>query len=291
MLLKAYAKINLHLDVASRAENGYHEVRTVMQSVSLCDLVTVELCKESGINLTCDVPELPTDRRNIAYRAAELFLEHTGIAGGVNIDIAKRIPMAAGLAGGSTDAAAVLYALNLLCDKPLCDDELLVLGARLGADVPFCIPCGTKYADGFGDKLHSFFPMPDCYFVVACAGEGVSTPWAYSALDAKYQDFRGDAYTPRSIAPLGESMKKGSITDVSQNIYNIFESVISSERPMVNEIKSTLLDNGALNAMMSGSGPSVFGIFKTKELTDAALEALLKKGICGFVCEPTSERF
>ena len=291
MLIKAYAKINLHLDVASRADNGYHEVRTVMQSVSLCDLVTVSLCEGNSINLTCDASGLPTDSRNIAYRAAELFFEHTGIVSGVAIDIAKRIPMAAGLAGGSTDAAAVLYALNVLCDKPLTDDELLMLGARLGADVPFCIACGTKYADGFGEKLHSFSKMPDCYFVVACAGEGVSTPWAYSALDAKYRDFKGGAYTPHSIEPLSDAMQKGSVVGVSQNIYNIFEGVISPERPMVSEIKETLLDNGALSAMMSGSGPSVFGIFKSKELADAASEVLSTKGIYGFVCEPIYERF
>ena len=112
-----------------------------------------------------------------------------------------------------------------------------------------------------------------------------------AALDAKYRDFKGGAYTPHSIEPLSDAMQKGSVVGVSQNIYNIFEGVISHERPMVSEIKETLLDNGALSAMMSGSGPSVFGIFKTKELADAALEALLKKGICGFVCEPTSERF
>ncbi len=289
--LEAHAKINLHLDVVSKADNGYHGVNTVMQSVSLCDVVSVSLCDGDTIVITCDIEGLHCDKRNLAYRAAELFFERVKTRRGVIIDIHKNIPMAAGLAGGSADAAAVFYALNNLFDEPLCRDELLSLGARLGADVPFCIAEGTKYADRFGDILHPFSPMPECYIVVSCAGEGVSTPWAYAALDSKYSDFKADAYTARPISPLREAMEKGSISEVSRNVYNIFESVIAPERPMVEAIKKILGDNGALASMMSGSGPSVFGIFETKELADKAAAALGKSDIPAFVCQPVSERF
>jgi 4-diphosphocytidyl-2-C-methyl-D-erythritol kinase len=253
--------------------------------------VTVTLRADGEYTVDCNNPSVPQNASNLAIKAAVAFEKELGTAYGADIYVDKQIPMAAGLAGGSADAAAVLKAMNELCGNPFTVQKLCEIGSGLGSDVPFCIACGTKYADGFGDKLHSFSKMPDCYFVVACAGEGVSTPWAYSALDAKHRDFRGDAYTPRTIEPLAKAMKKGSIVDVSQNIYNIFESVICPERPMVNEIKETLLDNGALSAMMSGSGPSVFGIFKAKEIADAASEALSRKGICGFVCEPICERF
>lgn len=291
MTLNAYAKINLHLDVVSKAENGYHQVNTVMQSVSLCDTVSVTFCDGNEIKLTCNIVDLPVDSRNLAYKAAELFFARVGVSRGVCIDIVKRIPMAAGLAGGSTDAAAVLYALNSLYDEPLCNEELLALGSKIGADVPFCIACGTKYADGFGDLLHSFPPMPECYIVVACGGDGVSTPWAYAALDNRYENFALDKYMPRSLDALRDAMKKSSLLDISKSIYNIFEGVIAPERPMVDVIKNTLADHGALSAMMSGSGPSVFGIFDLKENAEAAVKTLVDNGVSAFVCQPTSERF
>ena len=162
LTLKAYAKINLHLDAISKESNGYHKVITVMQTVSLYDDVTFSLRGDGLICIKCDIPTLPCDSRNLAFKAARLFFEHTGIDSGVDIEIIKRIPMAAGLAGGSSDAAAVLSGLNSLCGYPLETSELCELGAKLGADVPFCIVGGTKYADRYGDKLHSFLKMPDC---------------------------------------------------------------------------------------------------------------------------------
>ena len=291
MMINAYAKINLHLDVTAKADNGYHKVITVMQSISLCDVISISFCDGDDIFLRCNVAELPTDRRNLAYRAAELLFERIGKRCGVLIEIDKRIPMAAGLAGGSTDAAAVLWGLNELLGKPLSNGELCELGAVLGADVPFCIAGGPKYADGIGEKLHPFWPMPKCFLLVACAGEGVSTPWAYAALDKKYGDFKEDCYKPHSTEPLCDSLKKQDLKALSSSIFNIFEEVISSERKMVNEIKRTLLENGALSAMMSGSGPSVFGIFDSKE--DALFAAKILNDACipAFVCEPVSERF
>ena len=291
LTLKAYAKINLHLDVVSKSDNGYHGVNTVMQSVSLSDNVRVSFCDGEGIFLSCNLPTLPCDERNLAYRAARLFLDKMGREQGVSIEIEKNIPMAAGLAGGSTDAAAVLYALNELFSHPLSSEELLSLGAKLGADVPFCIVGGTKFADGFGEKLHDFPNMPSCYIVVACAGEGVSTPWAYSELDRKYRNFEDGAYQPKNIDKLRLSLEKKDIADISASIFNLFEGVISAERPMVNEIRTALLENGALASMMSGSGPSVFGIFESEEFAVSAAKILADKNIPSFVCEPIGERF
>lgn len=284
--LRAYAKINLHLDVTSKLDNGYHGVRTVMQTVSLYDDVTLELCGGEDISISCDVDWVPTDRKNLAFKAADSFFECCGFRKGVSIRIVKRIPAAAGLAGGSTDAAAVFLALNELCENPLGREELLELGARLGADVPFCIAGGIKYADGFGEKLHAFSKLPSCYFTVAVGKEGVSTPWAYGMLDEKFGNFNGDIYSPKSLSGLSDAVRSGDIREISANIYNIFESVIEPERSEVTFIKQELLKNGAEAAMMSGSGPSVFGIFKTESEAHRAAEALRQMGINAFAAEP-----
>ncbi len=291
LTLNAYAKINLHLDIVSKADNGYHEVSTVMQSVSLCDTVSVGFCNGEKIRLLCSLEGLPCDELNLAHKAAKLFFDKIGYTHGIEIAIEKRIPMAAGLAGGSTDAAAVLYALNELFERPLTIDELCVLGARLGADVPFCIVGGTKYADGFGERLHSFPSMPSCYIVVACAGEGVSTPWAYAALDKAHGDFAHGKYLPRSLDDIRDAVENQSVCKLASSMFNVFEDVISAERPMVNEIKSLLSDNGALSAMMSGSGPSVFGVFEERSIAEKAKEELCARSISAFVCEPTPDRF
>ena len=287
--LKAYAKINLHLDVASKYPNGYHEVRTVMQTVSLCDDVEVSLNDGAENTLWCDVEGVPTDSRNIAWRAADIFFEACGIRGGADIRITKRIPMAAGMAGGSADGAAVLKALNLLCKEPLSMEELLALGAKLGADVPFCIKGGTGYADGIGAELHSFPEMPKCHLVTACGKEGVSTPWAYSELDALYSDFANGVYEPFEVSRLREAFEKGDISDVADNMYNIFESAIEPKRPEVTAIKKLMLESGALGAMMSGSGPSVFGIFSCEVEAKAAEARLRKTGVAAFYAVPVRD--
>ncbi|MBQ8141423.1 MAG: 4-(cytidine 5'-diphospho)-2-C-methyl-D-erythritol kinase [Clostridia bacterium] len=286
ILKKAYAKINLHLDVTGKADNGYHEVATVMQSVSLCDEIEVSLSEGDTHSIVCSSPSVPLDSKNLAWRAADLFFDKCGIEDKADIKIIKRIPVAAGLAGGSTDAAAVLSALNELCGEPLSEGELLSLGAKLGADVPFCIEGGTKYADRFGDVLHPFADMPACYIVVACGKEGVSTPWAYAMLDERYNDFRGGAYTPRSADTLERAVESGDVVLTCRNLYNIFESVIEPKRPEVTRIKSLLISFGADGAMMSGSGPSVFGIFRDKNAAVSALNELLEMGIDAFIAEP-----
>lgn len=286
LLLKAYAKINLYLDVVSKAENGYHGVNTVMQTVSLCDDIEISLNSRGTHSIICDREDIPTDRKNLAWRAADMFFEAAEKDMWADIKISKRIPMAAGLAGGSADAAAVFRGLNELCGYPLSKDELLALGARLGADIPFCIACGAAFADGFGERLHAVPSMPSCYILVACGKEGVSTPWAYSMLDGKYEDFVCGAYIPHSCEGLMSAIEEGKLADIAANIYNIFEGVIEPKRTEVTVIKSYMKEGGALGAMMSGSGPSVFGIFDSKEKAAAALDKLKTVGVSAFLAEP-----
>lgn len=283
--VKAYAKINLHLDVIGKRDDGYHDVNTVMQSVSLCDDVSVTLTDDKTFYSSCNVSNVPCDEKNIAVRAAMLFADEVALDKGAHIEIFKRIPMAAGLAGGSTDAAATLVAMNKLCGEPLSVENLCDLGSRLGADVPFCIAGGCKFSDGRGDVLHDFPNLPtDMIFVVACGGEGVSTPWAYSTLDKEYNDFVG--YEKKSVKPLEDAITSGETYAIANNTFNVFEAPISSQRPIVDEIKNEMIKNRAINAMMSGSGPSVFGIFCNLDDAKMAELAITKKGYFASVCYP-----
>lgn len=303
--LAAPAKINLFLDITSRRPDGYHEISGVMQSISLCDTVTLEVTEPTGmyvcsmgahtagaetIILTCTNPDLPADSRNLAWRAAEAFFAATG-RGCKNlfIHIEKRIPAAAGMAGGSTDAAAVLTGLNELYNYPLTTDALCEVGLKLGADVPFCIKGGAMITEGIGEVLTPITPMPACELVVACGGEGVSTPAAYKALDTLYGNFDPAAYTPRTreLTTLKSALWQSDLTALCGSMFNLFESVVLPERPVARGIKETLLSAGAITAMMSGSGPSVFGIFpKGDGSAQRAKEMLEAQGIPAWVCEP-----
>lgn len=290
VLVHGYAKINLHLDITGRLDGGYHSVETVMQTVSLSDdviLTRTQGMNKGGFSLLCDVAGVPTDERNLAVRAAKLFCERTGVREGVEIEIRKRIPMAAGLAGGSADAAATLLGMNQLYGEPLTIEELCALGSALGADVPFCIVGGTAYADGRGDVLHDFPKMPDCFLVVACAGEGVSTPWAYGRLDRLHADFGEQSdYRPRGVEVLRDALAHADLSRMASAMYNIFESPVLAERPVAVQIRQTLLDAGALGAMMSGSGPSVFGVFDDREVAEAAAGKLAELNLPSYVCHP-----
>ncbi len=272
----AYAKINLFLDIESKRADGYHNIISVMQSVSLCDTVTVEYCESvnKSIQISCDDPTIPLGEKNIAYKAANLFLD----SGNVKIHIKKRIPAEAGLAGGSTDAAAVLTLLNELTGKKKNIDELLSMGAKIGADVPFCIASGTKLTLGIGEKLADFKPLSKSYIVIAKMGNGVSTPKAYSMLDDMFDNFEN--YNPRKdlLNLLDENNMQG--------MFNIFELAVIPCRPAVQQIKDILYNNGSDIAMMSGSGPSVFGIFSSKEKASAACDALVSIGAIAHLCEP-----
>ena len=282
-----YAKINLHLDITGRRTDGYHTVNTVMQSVSLCDEVTVTLQNEKKIFATCNREGVPSDEKNLAVRAALLLREAIGCSFGAQIDILKRIPMAAGLAGGSADAAATLVALNTLLGEPCTVEELCKIGSRLGADVPFCIVGGTRFADGKGDILHSFPEMPDCPIVIACEGEGVSTPWAYRCLDEAYGNFEPSfGYLPKDLSTLKAALDKRDLAEMAGATYNIFEEPVLAERPVAAEIREILLSCGALGAMMSGSGPSVFAIFANDNDAEIGVLRLAEKGYRGYLCRP-----
>ncbi len=288
MIALGYAKINLHLDITGRRDDGYHNVETVMQSISLADTVTVSACEDQEITVCCDKLGVPTGDRNLAVRAARLYMESVGVRRGLHIDIQKNIPLAAGMAGGSADAAAVLRAVNRLCGEPLDREALCTIGARLGADVPFCIVGGSSYADGRGDCLHEFPSMPDCYLVAACGGEGVSTPWAYGLIDRTYSNFDGTCYTPHTTDALRHAVQEGDLRALAARMYNVFEAPILAERPVAASIRQAMLSGGALGAMMSGSGPSVFGIFDDEARATAVTETLVERGYFAAVCRPVA---
>lgn len=286
---KGYAKINLHLDITGIMDNGYHSVQTVMQSVSLCDEVTVSLRGDGAYNVSSNVEGVPTDEKNLAVKAARALERRLERPIGANIHIEKRIPMAAGLAGGSADAAAVLLALNELLGEPLDMKALCEVGSTLGADVPFCIVCGSAYAEGKGDILYPFPRLCDCHIVIACGGEGVSTPWGYGLLDKKYNGFTDGSYSPRGVEKLKNAMQTGNIRDICEHIYNIFEDPILAERPVAKNIKEIMLSSGAVGAMMSGSGPSVFGIFESEQVAKKAIENIKASDVNGIsvaLCRP-----
>ncbi len=289
MTERGYAKINLHLDITGRMADGYHRVETVMQTISLFDEVTVTLTDEPELCASCNVAGVPTDAKNIAVRAAKLFLTKICAQSGAHIAIRKQIPMAAGMAGGSADAAAALRALNRLYGMPLTAAELCELGAVLGADVPFCLVGGTAFADGRGDVLHALPSMPDCAVVCACEGEGVSTPWAYRLLDTKYDNFEeGCSYQPRGTQALRRALADGSPEAIAHSLYNIFEAPVLDARPVAAELRSLLLAGGAVGAMMSGSGPSVFGLFADDTTAQNAADLLRQNGYRPYLCRPVT---
>lgn len=298
--ITAPAKINLFLDVTGRRPDGYHTIAGVMQTISLCDTVTLEITEPvdhasagaESITLTCTSPDIPADGRNLAWRAAEAYFAATSTGcKSLTIHIEKRIPAAAGMAGGSADAAAVLVGLNHLFGNPLTTEALCEVGLKLGADVPFCIRGGAQITEGIGEVLTPIAPMPPCELVVACGGEGVSTPAAYKALDTLYGNFDPVTYTPRSeeLSTLLSALRQGDLTALCKSTFNLFEGVVLPERPVARGIKETLLASGAVTAMMSGSGPSVFGVFLRGDgSAQKACDALMAQGIPAWVCEPVA---
>jgi 4-diphosphocytidyl-2-C-methyl-D-erythritol kinase len=283
--VKAYAKINLFLDITSLRADKYHNIISFMQSVGLHDIVTVEYLPSDAksISVSCSVAEIPTDRSNIAYRAAELFPISSG---NISIHIQKNIPMSAGLAGGSTDAAAVLVALNRLIGNKLSKDELKRIGGTLGADVPFCIEGGACIARGIGEELVPTVPMRKMPLVVAKLGEGMSTPLAYKTLDEKYNNFTDYSPKLRMLDILTKTESSLLLKEYCEGFYNIFEDVVENARPDVTKVKNIMMQSGAIRAMMSGSGTSVFGVFECEEDARAAVSALNKVGADTHLCYP-----
>ena len=277
----AYAKINLFLDVSCIREDGFHNISTVMHSVSLCDeiSVTVSPARENFVRLHIEnCAFLPVDKRNLAYRAALLFLERYGRCAEVNIRLNKKIPVTAGLAGGSSDAAAVLRAMNRAFKKPFTLSALANMGAELGSDVPYCVIGKTALCEGRGEIMTKIDTATSLHVVVATSDEHVSTPEAYKALDALYSNFDGSVSTGghEHFEKIKSELKKGIIP--TEGLYNVFESAILLMCPGAASIKRELLELGAVYAMMSGSGPSVFGIFENAEKAKTVAESLTAKG-------------
>ena len=267
---KAYAKINLHLNVTAKRQDGFHDIETVMQTVSLCDELAVSLAPSdrAEAHLSICGADLPTDRGNIVTRAAELYLARSGKIGRVDISLVKRIPVAAGLAGGSADAAATLRALNRLFNSHFSESELLALAVEIGSDVPFCLLGGRAVCRGRGELIEPVFSPTDLHFVIAIAdGEQVSTPAAFCALDEIYSNFNGSV---KSDAP------------ALNEFYNIFENAVFPTCFKAEALKRRMIELGAIASLMSGSGPSVFGLFEDESTARAAVEIISKEGARAF---------
>lgn len=268
MRLKARAKINLGLDVLRKREDGYHEVRMIMQTIQLYDKITIRRTEDPQICIHTNLHYLPVNEDNLAYRAARLLLDEFGAKEGVLIELNKYIPVAAGLAGGSSDAAAVLVGVNRMFDFRLTRRELMERAVRLGADVPYCVMRGTALAEGIGEKLTPLPAMPGCFILVAKPKIYVSTKFVYGNLKAdeirEHPDIDGQI----------EALKKGDLKGLAQRMGNVLETVTIPEYPVIGQIKERMLEYGALNAMMSGSGPTVFGLFDERQRAQAAYGAL-----------------
>lgn len=271
--LKALAKINLGLDVLGRRENGYHDVRMIMQTIYLYDNVTIEKTEEPGIQLKTNLFYLPVDEKNIAYKAAQMLMEEFSISGGVRITLEKHIPVAAGMAGGSSNAAAVLVGMNQMFDLGLSQQELMERGVKLGADVPYCVMRGTVLAEGIGEILTPLKPVPRCFVLIAKPGISVSTKTVYEKLDAQAIEAHLD------IDGIIEGLEAADLKKVADSMGNVLERVTIEEYPIIEEIKEAMKKEGALNAMMSGSGPTVFGIFDDKKVARQAQHRIQKSGI------------
>lgn len=255
------AKINLTLDILGVRDDGYHEIATVMQSLALADTLTLSRRTE-GIALHVDVPGLTADAQNLAYRAAALIMAECGVRGGVHIDIRKRIPIAAGLAGGSADAAATLRGMNALYDLRCTDAELCALGARLGSDIPFSLVGGTVLATGRGEVMERLFDFPETVVLLAKPPVAVSTPWAYRAYDAHPPDAHPDN------AAFLQALARSDVRACAALAVNVLEPVTEAAHPAVADYRARMRAGGALCAVMSGSGPTVFGLFADAAAAD-----------------------
>ena len=264
---KAYAKINLGLDVVRRLENGYHEVRMIMQTVGICDVLTLKKA-EAGITVTTDHGELPTDENNLIYKAAKLMTDQYNIKEGVCIHLEKHIPIAAGMAGGSTDAAATFLGMNELFACGADEEALRELGVKVGADVPYCIMGGTALAEGIGEKLTRLPSPPQCFLLVAKPDINVSTKYVYEHLDAE-----GVTQHP-DIDGMIQAITRQNLQGIVDRLENVLENVTVKKYPVIQEIKDTMIQMGAEGSLMSGSGPTVFGIFTKEEKAKAALKEL-----------------
>lgn len=271
--LKALAKINLGLDVVRRREDGYHEVRMVMQTLHLYDRLVLKKSPVPGIQIKTNLSFLPVNENNLVYRAGKLLMDEFHITEGVAVTLEKRIPVAAGMAGGSTDAAAMLYGMNRMFGLRLSKKELMKRGVRIGADVPYCIMRGTALAEGIGEKLTPVSPMICCPVLIAKPSISVSTKFVY-------QNLKLDETTEHpDIDALLLDLKQQDFEGLCQDMGNLLETVTIPHYPVIEKIKEQMLRSGAAAAMMSGSGPTVFGLFRDTETAKRARADMKKAGL------------
>lgn len=266
--LKALAKINLGLDVVRRREDGYHEVRMIMQTIHLYDRLDIKRTNEPGIQIQTNLSFLPVNENNLIYKAAKLLMDEFSITDGVSVKLDKRIPVAAGMAGGSTDAAAMLIGVNRLFSLGLTKRQLMERGVQIGADVPYCIMRGTALAEGIGEELSPLPPMVKCPVLIAKPSISVSTKFVYQNLKLDDTTIHPD------IDRLIDDIKAKNLHDIAAHMGNVLETVTIPNYPVIDEIKKHMLSNGAVGAMMSGSGPTVFGLFDDEDTAKKAYKAM-----------------
>jgi 4-diphosphocytidyl-2-C-methyl-D-erythritol kinase len=259
VVLKARAKINLTLDVLDKREDGYHDIEMIMQTVNLYDTVSIRKTFKDEIKLITNLKWLPSDDKNLAYKAADIIKQRYDIKTGVFIELRKKIPVAAGLAGGSSDAAAVLVGMRTLFKLNITTSELMAIGKELGADVPYCIMRKTALAQGIGDILTRLPSCPECHVVLAKPAVSVSTPYIYKMIDNNVIEVR-----PNTELVI-QAIKDRDIHTIAKNMYNVMEKVTANEHPIIEQLKNILIERGALGAVMSGSGPTVFGLFDDED--------------------------
>ncbi len=268
--LKAYGKINLGLDVLRRREDGYHDVRMIMQTVGIFDRVDLIWKEEPGIQVETNLYYLPTNENNLVYKAAKLLMDEFQVQEGLLIRLRKFIPVAAGMAGGSSDAAAVLFGVNKMFRLGLTTEELMQRGVKIGADVPYCILRGTALSEGIGEVLTSLSPVPQCQVLVAKPGINVSTKFVYENLHAN--DLRPEQHP--DIDGMIRAIKAQDLQGIADKLGNVLETVTVKEYPVIQEIKDKMVEFGAIGSLMSGSGPTVFGLFTNPKAAQQAYEEL-----------------
>lgn len=268
--LKAYGKINLGLDVLGRRDDGYHEVRMIMQTVGIYDRIDLYSCEKPGIQVETNLYYLPNNENNLVYKAAQLLMEEFQIPYGVQIRLKKFIPVAAGMAGGSSDAAAVLFGVNKMFGLGLTMEELMVRGVKIGADVPYCVMRGTALSEGIGEILTPLPPVPQCQVLIAKPGINVSTKFVYENLHAN--ELRPEQHP--DIDGMIAAIEQGDIYQIAGKFGNVLESVTIREYPVIQMLKDRMRELGAINALMSGSGPTVFGLYTNPKAAQDAYEEL-----------------
>ena len=273
MRLRALAKINLGLDILRKREDGYHEVRMIMQTIQMYDVLEMKRVRKPGISLSVNYSYIPNDERNLVYKAAKLLMDEFQVKGGVDIHLEKFIPVAAGMAGGSSDAAAALVGINRLFKLGLSQKELMDRAVNIGADVPYCVMRGTALAEGIGEKLTSLPGVPMCYVLIGKPGINVSTKFVYGNLHLDEVTDHPD------IDGMVQAIRNHDLYGITDRMGNVLESVTCPAYPVIDEIKAQMMKNGAVNAMMSGSGPTVFGIFDDPDKAEFARDQLKISGL------------